>query len=149
MPLSFSLDHIDPLTRTVEDCILPIQIIPGSDPNDSTSVSRSKRDYLIELESGKKRLKIGVSTTYVSGVYSFLAPVYTEVMAKIEKKLAIFKAADVEIVRLILPNSFKICNELANIIARSESNPAHANWLKQRADNHSSQKCERLLRGFS
>ena len=42
MPLSFSLDHIGPLTRSVEDCTLLTQIISGSDPKDSTSVSRPK-----------------------------------------------------------------------------------------------------------
>jgi aspartyl-tRNA(Asn)/glutamyl-tRNA(Gln) amidotransferase subunit A len=148
MPLSFSLDHIGPLTRSVEDCALLTQIISGSDPNDSTSASRPKGDYLTELESGIRGLKIGVPTTYASGASGFLAPVHPEVMREMEKSLAVFKAAGAEIVPLALPDSFKICNDLANIIAGSESSSAHANWLKQREEDYGSQTRERLLTGF-
>ena len=148
MPLSFSLDHIGPLTRSVEDCAFLTQIISRSDSNDSTSVSRPKGDYLTEFESGIKGIKIGVPTTYTSGVAGFLAPVRPEVMREMEKSLTVFKAAGAEIVPLPLPDSFKICNDLANIIAGSESSSAHANWLKQRADDYGSQTRERLLTDF-
>ena len=148
MPLSFSLDHIGPLTRSVEDCALLTEIISGSDPNDSTSASRPKGDYLKELEAGIRGLKIGVPTTYASGDSGFLAPVHPEVMREMEKSLAVFQAAGAEIVPLALPDSFKICNDLANIIAGSESSSAHANWLKERAEDYGSQTRERLLTGF-
>jgi hypothetical protein len=50
-------------------------------------------------------------------------------MREMEKSLTIFKAAGAEIVPLPLPlpDSFKICNDLANIIAESESCSVHAN----------------------
>jgi aspartyl-tRNA(Asn)/glutamyl-tRNA(Gln) amidotransferase subunit A len=69
-------------------------------------------------------------------------------MREIEKSLTVFKAAGLEIVPLPLPDSFKICNDLANIIAGSEICSAHANWLKQRPDDYGSQTRERLLTGF-
>ena len=65
-----------------------------------------------------------------------------------EKSLTVFKAIGSEIVPLPLPDSFKICNDLADIIAGSESSSAHANWLNQRADDYGSQTRERLLTGF-
>ena len=84
MPFSFSIDHIDPLTRSQIDCALVTQIISGSDPNDSTFVSRPKAYYLIELESGIQGLKIGILTTYASEVSGFLSPIHPEVMRKME-----------------------------------------------------------------
>ena len=33
-PLSYSLDHCGPLTRTVEDCALMMQALAGHDPLD-------------------------------------------------------------------------------------------------------------------
>ena len=52
MPLSFSLDHIGPLTRTVADCALLTQIITGKDTNDSTSYYQPKPDFLSGIDSG-------------------------------------------------------------------------------------------------
>ena len=47
-----------------------------------------------------------------------------------------------------IPDSFKICNDLAIIISGSESSSAHSNWLKERAEDYGSQTRERLLTGF-
>ena len=65
MPLSFSLDPIGPLTRTVAASALFSQIISGKDPNDATSHSQPNSDFLSGIESGILGLKIGVPTTYV------------------------------------------------------------------------------------
>ena len=147
MPLSFSLDHIGPLTRTVEDCALLTNIISGSDTIDTTSALNPETDFLAELESGITGLKIGVPTTYGSGPCGFLDVVHAEVLREMEKSLAVFRSAGAEIVPIPLPESFEICNDLANIIAGAESSSAHANWLKQRADDYGSQTRERLLTG--
>ena len=41
-----SLDQIGPLTRTVHDCALLLQLIAGHDPDDSTSVAMPEPDRL-------------------------------------------------------------------------------------------------------
>ena len=58
MPLSFSLEHIGPLTRTVADCALLTQIISSKDKKDSNSHSQPKPDYLANLEDGINGLNI-------------------------------------------------------------------------------------------
>ena len=65
-----------------------------------------------------------------------------------ERSLAVFQAAGAEIIPIPIPDSFKICNDLAIIISGSESSSAHANWLKERAEDYGSQTRERLLTGF-
>ncbi|MBA7712227.1 Glutamyl-tRNA(Gln) amidotransferase subunit A [subsurface metagenome] len=39
LPLSWSLDHVGPMARQVEDIALSLQIIAGHDPNDFTSAN--------------------------------------------------------------------------------------------------------------
>ena len=56
-----SLDQIGPLTRTVEDAALLLQVIAGRDPRDSTSVDRPVPDYRAGLRRGVKRLRIGIA----------------------------------------------------------------------------------------
>ncbi len=55
-----SLDQIGPLTRTVADAALILQVIGGPDPRDSTSYPEPQPDYLSELESSPEGLKIGL-----------------------------------------------------------------------------------------
>ena len=77
-----------------------------------------------------------------------VAPVHPEVMRQMERSLAVFQAAGAEIIPIPIPDSFKICNDLAIIISGSESSSAHSNWLKERAEDYGSQTRERLLTGF-
>ncbi len=44
-PLSYSLDHCGPLTRTVEDCALMMQALAGYDPLDPASADVPVPDY--------------------------------------------------------------------------------------------------------
>lgn len=55
-----SLDQIGPITRSVEDAALLLNVIAGHDPKDSTSADIAVPDYLTELEKPLKNLRIGI-----------------------------------------------------------------------------------------
>ena len=59
VPLSFSMDHAGPLTRTVEDCAMAMQVLAGYDPRDPGSADVPVPDYLATLRAGVKGLRIG------------------------------------------------------------------------------------------
>src|SRR5215208_4889683 len=59
-PLSFSLDHVGPMTRTVEDNAILFEAIAGHDAADPTSAERPAPDCLGDLRRGVKGLTIGV-----------------------------------------------------------------------------------------
>ena len=40
LALSWALDHLGPMTRTVRDCALMFELIAGHDPRDATSSRR-------------------------------------------------------------------------------------------------------------
>src|SRR3546814_8199369 len=60
VPLSFSLDHVGPMTRTVEDNALMLNVIAGHDPADPGSAPEPCPDYTAGLKDGVKGLRIGV-----------------------------------------------------------------------------------------
>jgi aspartyl-tRNA(Asn)/glutamyl-tRNA(Gln) amidotransferase subunit A len=65
-----SLDQIGPITQTVEDCALLMNVIAGHDPADSTSVDEKTApvgDYLAKLDEPMKGLKIGVVSGFNAG----------------------------------------------------------------------------------
>ncbi len=53
-PLSWNLDHVGPLTRSVTDAALILQIIAGYDPDDPYSINQPVDDYLATIENGIK-----------------------------------------------------------------------------------------------
>src|SRR5438309_490857 len=60
IPLSWSLDHIGPLTATVADAAVVLQAIAGYDPLDACSADVPVSDYASALGEGTKSLRIGV-----------------------------------------------------------------------------------------
>ncbi|TMC32840.1 MAG: amidase [Chloroflexi bacterium] len=59
-PLSWSLDHMGPLCRTVEDVALTLAAIAGVDRRDPTSSTRRVPDYRAVLEADVKGVRVGV-----------------------------------------------------------------------------------------
>jgi aspartyl-tRNA(Asn)/glutamyl-tRNA(Gln) amidotransferase subunit A len=62
-----SLDQIGPMTRTVEDAALLLNVIAGHDPRDSTSWPDAVPDYTQDLEVPLAGLRIGVAREYMGG----------------------------------------------------------------------------------
>src|SRR5439155_1455690 len=60
MPLSWSLDHLGPLTRTVADAALLLGIIAGHDPRDATSSRRGVPYYERLLDTPVEGLRVGL-----------------------------------------------------------------------------------------
>ena len=60
VPMSWSLDTIGPMTRTVEDCAIMLQAIAGRDDRDVTSSDARVPDYLGALHDAPDQLRIAV-----------------------------------------------------------------------------------------
>lgn len=68
-PLSWNLDHAGPLTKTVRDAALLLQVLAGYDELDPASVNHPVDDYLSGLEGGVRGWRVGVLT----GAYAWEA----------------------------------------------------------------------------
>ena len=55
-----SLDQIGPITRTVEDCAIIMEVIAGHDPHDATSILGSAPPFVRESTSGISDLRIAI-----------------------------------------------------------------------------------------
>jgi aspartyl-tRNA(Asn)/glutamyl-tRNA(Gln) amidotransferase subunit A len=81
IPLSWSLDHVGPLTATVEDAAIVLQAIAGYDAGDIGSADVPVADYVSGLREGVKGLRVGVLRGY------FFDDLDAEVAAAVEKAL--------------------------------------------------------------
>ena len=60
IPLTWSIDHLGPMTRCVEDAALMLGVIAGHDPRDRTSSHAPVPDYRAALREDIRGVKVGV-----------------------------------------------------------------------------------------
>jgi aspartyl-tRNA(Asn)/glutamyl-tRNA(Gln) amidotransferase subunit A len=64
MALSWTLDHLGPMTRTVKDNAIMLNYISGYDPKDAYSIKSNSEDFTRNIGTGIKGMTIGVPTTF-------------------------------------------------------------------------------------
>ena len=101
-PLSETLDHIGPMTRTVEDAARMLAVIAGQDPNDSTSLDAPVPNYM-DCSDDIRGLRIGVDWRYAS------MGVRDEVVVGTRDAVAALEALGAEVVEIEIP---AFCNPL-------------------------------------
>ena len=137
MPLSFSMDTVGPIARTVEDCALILQVIAGQDPADATSSALPVADYAAGLERPVKGLRIGVPTGYFSDA------VDAAIRKLLDASLDVFRSLGCEIVEVAIPD-MDAWNRAGTAIIAAEAAAIHANWLRERPQDYSDQVRARL-----
>ena len=110
-PLAGSLDHIGPMTRSVEDAARMLSVMAGYDENDLGSVNTSVPNYLAQVIAENSEdssalsfagLRIGVDWEYVSnGVEPVVSQVIRDTLDTLSKLGA-------EICAVVVPSSYKI-----------------------------------------
>jgi len=95
-----SLDQIGPVTRTVADTALLMNVIAGHDPADSTSVDEAKApvcDYLQKLDTPIDELKIAI-------VPQFNAGADEQVQKALNEAINIYKKLGAQIIEVEMPH---------------------------------------------
>ncbi len=138
-----SLDSPGPITKTVEDSAIILNILAGQDPLDATTSPKTVPDYLKNLKNEIKGLKIGVSDDYFEGVDS-------EVKIKVDDAIKILEKLGATVKKIkLFPPKFTIA--VYTIIMRSEvsSNLARYDGIRFGADrsNFSDEAKRRIMLG--
>jgi aspartyl-tRNA(Asn)/glutamyl-tRNA(Gln) amidotransferase subunit A len=142
MPLSFSLDTVGPLTRTVEDAALIAQLIAGPDPKDPTCDARVVPDWMKQIHEPVKGLRIGRPRQHF---YDGCDP---EIAAAMEASLEVFRKLGASIVDVDVPD-LAVYNAASGLISAAEAAALHRQWLQSRAQDYSDQVRGRLLQGLA
>jgi aspartyl-tRNA(Asn)/glutamyl-tRNA(Gln) amidotransferase subunit A len=124
MPLSWSLDHVGPLARTVRDAAILLGVLAGPDGRDATSSGRPVQDYGATLDEAIAGLRIGVPDRF------FGEGLDGEVEAAVRAAIEVLRELGARVVDCPLPDP-ALLNDLANVIARCESAAVHARVLRE------------------
>lgn len=139
IPLSWSLDHIGPLTRNVEDAALLLGVIAGHDPHDSSTSRLPVPDYCA-VTGDIRGLRLGLIRDYS------LSGLQPDIEAVVRNALRTLEQLGVQIVEVDLPR-VKQANTPAITITGSEASTYHDKWLPQRADEYGSDVLTLLMMG--
>ncbi len=94
-----SLDQIGPLTKTVRDSAILLNVLSGRDPRDSTSLPDPVPDCTQALEKGVKGMKLGLPREY------FVKGMDPEVERVVRAAVGEFTKMGAEIVEISLPHT--------------------------------------------
>ena len=141
-PLSFSLDHVGPLTRTVEENAAALDLISGFDPTDPGSRDVAVTCATSTLRDGVRGMRVGVLRDF----YTHDIEAHAEVRQGIEDALQVLASAGAEVIELkVRPlREYIECNR---VLLTSEAFAVHEQWLKERPQDYGSFARERLSVG--
>ena len=138
-----SLDQIGPITCTVADSALLLNIVAGHDPADSTSVDEAVApvcDYLERLDEEVEKLKIAIVPGFVSGADE-------QVQKALNDAIDIYKKLGAEIMEINMPHlDYAIASYYVIATAEASSNLARYDGVHY---GHRSDKAEDYIEVYS
>jgi aspartyl-tRNA(Asn)/glutamyl-tRNA(Gln) amidotransferase subunit A len=141
-PLSFTLDHIGPLTRTVADAALMLDAIAGHDPADPGSAATQARGFGRTLDRGVRDLRVG----FVRHFHERDLPAHPEVAAALNDVARVLQAEGAQVHNVTLPTLTEFAG-INRVILCSEAWSVHAPWLRERPGDYGQLARRRLLPG--
>ena len=130
VPLSWSLDTVGILVRSVEDAAVMLQAMAGYDSRDPGSYDAPVPDYLEEMDSVNRPPRIGLIGQFFFDNSSAEVLEHTE---EIARKLA---EAGAEVEEIGLPDSFASAHECQRVVSGVESAAFHEENFADRADDY-------------
>jgi aspartyl-tRNA(Asn)/glutamyl-tRNA(Gln) amidotransferase subunit A len=142
-PLSWSLDHVGPLARTVADAALLLEVLAGPDPLDPTAVTRAAPDLkgaVARAADGLRGLRAGVPRAWLDG------RIEPGVLGNFQFALTLLEKLGAEIVEVDYPAAgpMMLTNRL---LALAEAAAFHTPWLAARSAQYGRDVLARLRLG--
>jgi len=125
MALSWSNDHVGPMTRTVRDAALLLHLMAGHDPGDATTSPRPAPDCLTGIERGVAGLRIGLPENY------YFDGVDPEVAAAVRTAAERLGREGARVVELRVPDPQAMA-DVTGLVSRAESASIHARVVRER-----------------
>ncbi|MEE9522359.1 MAG: amidase [candidate division NC10 bacterium] len=127
LPLAWSLDHVGPITRTVEDAALMLQVLAGEDSRDVTTSALPVPDYARLLGGDLKGLRIGLASAF----FTDPAEVDPSVMAAVREALQTMESVGARVEEVSVP-FLRHAPAIQYITLATEASANHARLLRTR-----------------
>ena len=129
IPLSWTLDHVGPLARSVEDVALLLGVLAGPDPNDATCSSRPVPDYRKALTGEVRGVRLGLPVEY------FFTNVDAEILVAVQVAVKTLESLGAEVHPVSLSHLAN-CAAMEAHITLAEATSYHEPYMKTRIDDY-------------
>jgi len=129
LPLSWSLDHVGPMTRTVEDAAIVLQAIAGRDADDASTVGEPVPDYMQMLRQGVQGLRIGIPKEF------FFENLHPEVESAVRSAIGLLGEMGADLTEADVPLISEIPAGVTAIML-PEALAYHQKWMSERPDDY-------------
>jgi aspartyl-tRNA(Asn)/glutamyl-tRNA(Gln) amidotransferase subunit A len=140
LPLSWSMDHVGPMTRTVGDAALMMQALAGADSRDPGCVSHSVPDFSAGIGENLRGRRIGVARDF------FFDECDPDVAESVEASLGVLRDLGAIVDDIKLPD-MHAARAAGVVILFSEAASYHAANLRDRPEAFSDEVRDQLDMG--
>ncbi len=137
---NITVDHIGPMTRTVADAALILQVMAGYDPACATAADRPVPDYRAAFRADLSGLKVGVPTNYY---FDLIDP---EVESGVRSAIRVLEELGATVVPVEIPQLEEMMQ--ARIALGAEGLALHDPWLRAHPEQYSDELRRRLLANY-
>jgi aspartyl-tRNA(Asn)/glutamyl-tRNA(Gln) amidotransferase subunit A len=128
--ISWSLDHVGPMTRTVADNAMLLNVLAGYDPADDTSADVPVPDYTRALRRGMRGMRAGIPKPAQFDGY------HPDVIRAFAAALEVFRRGGANVVPVDLPATAGVVDDAQAIVRIAEAASYHEPFLATRADRY-------------
>jgi aspartyl-tRNA(Asn)/glutamyl-tRNA(Gln) amidotransferase subunit A len=139
-PLSWSLDHVGPITSTVEDNALMLNVLAGHDQEDPYSVDLPAEDFTRDLDTGLRGAGIGIPSSF------YFDHVEEEVGARVREAIEVFRSLGAQVREVEIPNLVDTLHA-HRLILGAEAYAVHRERLENEPEMLGEEISERLMDG--
>jgi aspartyl-tRNA(Asn)/glutamyl-tRNA(Gln) amidotransferase subunit A len=118
VPMAWTLDHVGPMCKTVEDAALMLGAIAGFDPLDPISVDAPVPEYTLAIGAPTARLRVGVART------PFFQNLDPEVAKAVEGAIDVLRKLTAGVMDVQIPEAGNIAD-----VWNSEIYAYHEPWI--------------------
>jgi aspartyl-tRNA(Asn)/glutamyl-tRNA(Gln) amidotransferase subunit A len=144
IPLSWSLDHLGPMTRTARDAALMLQVIASYDAQDTTSMDVPVPDYAATIAATTSSLRLGILRAY------FDDALHPEIQTAMEAAASVLKTltrTQRDIAPLATDSTYSSMMDPSVTILRAEAYAYHKEYVSKSPELYQAQTLKRIQAG--
>ncbi len=139
-PLSWTLDHVGPLTRTVEDNALLLNALAGYDPKDPYAANRPPENFARDLGHGVRGGVVGVPQEF------YFEHVEEEVGERVREAIEVFRSLDASVRIVGIPHLWETLRAQRLTLA-ADAYAVHEERLESAPERFDEEVHKRLMDG--
>ena len=139
IPLSWTLDHVGPICRTVEDAALMLGVIAGYDEQDTTTMNVPVPDYSRDLRTHPSKLRLAIART---PYFDDLDP---EIAKAVDTAIGVLSRLTAGVSEVTLPPAGFLPGDPFSNLRAIEAYAYHAEWITKSPEKYQRVTRDRII----